>query len=190
MMTTMLSDSIHLPGSLPSTVKKRYLTIFITGNPGLIEYYRAFLTYLYSLCNSVSAKSQDVAYDFYGASIPGFDFSISALERWKKLGLDHTPPFSLDEVIDAVENDLWRVVKQTQHEGEELGVIVIGHSLGSFITLELIQRHRRRLESGQNEVRIVGGICLFPTVVDIAESERGKVLTVSLSLPTKFAMRG
>jgi len=57
-----------------------------------------------------------------------------------------------------------------RYDGEELDVIVMGHSVGSYIGLELVQRHRRRLESGVKEVRIVGGICLFPTVVDIGES--------------------
>jgi pimeloyl-ACP methyl ester carboxylesterase len=179
-MLATLSDSIYLRGPDPlQGVKKRYLVFFITGNPGLIEYYRVFLTHLYSLLNPAEQKEQSVAFDFVGASIPGFDFSNSAPERWKELGLDHAPPFSLDEIIDATENDLWRAVKQTKREKEELGVIVMGHSLGSFITLEVIQRHRRRLENERKEVRIVGGICLFPAVVDIAHSQRGKTLAVS-----------
>jgi pimeloyl-ACP methyl ester carboxylesterase len=179
-----LTDRIHLHGPNPSTtIKKRYLVFFITGNPGLIEYYRAFLTHLYSLLNPHERKLQDVVFDFYGSSISGFEFSASASERWKELGLGHAPPFSLNEVIDTVNNDLWRVVNETKCEGEELGIIVMGHSLGAFIMLEVIQRHRRRLESGNEETRIVSGIGLFPTVVDIAKSEKGKVLTVRYRLP-------
>lgn len=185
-MVRPLADSIHLPGAEPSkNIEKRFLIYFITGNPGLIEYYDAFLSHLHMLLTSGSqddTKKAQTAFEIYGASIPGFDFADfkAATERWKELGLKHAPPFSLDEIIDALDADLWRIAELTKRDGEALEIIVMGHSLGSFITLELVQRHRRRLEKKQHQAcMITGGVCLFATVMDIAKSERGLILSVS-----------
>ncbi|KIW09403.1 uncharacterized protein PV09_00297 [Verruconis gallopava] len=183
-MSRPLVDRIHLPGPNPSShIKRRYLVYFITGNPGLVEYYDAFLLHLYMILgpeNDRKLFSSENAFDIYAASIPGFDFADpdNAYERWKRMGLNHAPPFSLNEVIDGMEAELWGAVELTKRDGEQLEVIIMGHSLGSFITLELIQRHRRRLENGQNEPCVItAGICLFATVVDIASSERGQIFS-------------
>lgn len=188
MPNELLTDKIHLPPpNTSSPANKKYHITFITGNPGLIEYYRQFLTHLHALLNisSNNAKSHTGAHDFTvsGSSLVGFEVSKSLeghSKAWKPLGLQHEPPFNLVEVIDAAEKNVLSSVLET---GGGDGVILVGHSVGAYITLEIIQRHRARLEKlrrlGSGEPRIVGGICLFPTIEDIGESPRGKALTVS-----------
>lgn len=54
-------------------------------------------------------------------------------------------------------------------------VIIVAHSVGAYIALEVI----RRLRDEENaNVEVVGGVLLFPTIVDIARSPSGIVLTV------------
>lgn len=62
----------------------------------------------------------------------------------------------------------------TNEGAKDLRVILMGHSVGSYMLLEIIRRVRAKGE----EIRIVGGICLFPTVLDIAKSESGKIASV------------
>jgi pimeloyl-ACP methyl ester carboxylesterase len=182
-MTPRLSDRICLSGSAPSpAIKTRYLIYFLTGNPGLIEYYRTFFTHLSDLL-STEQKRQGVAIDIHGTSLPGFETNDSKAWRTVHQGLDHAPPYLLGEVVDAMERDLWRIAEEKKREGEELKIIIMGHSVGTFISLELIQRHRHRFSIGTKEVPIAGGILLFPTVMDLAKSPRGVALDGFTALP-------
>lgn len=128
------------------------------------------------------------------------------------------PPFGLQEQIDGVEWALWDHVKGMREAGEdgsgsavlvngkgdddgddedeEPRIVVIGHSVGAYMALEVVRRWREGLkkkqvgdkeegvELGDDEQeggRIVGGVCLFPTVTHIAKSNSGLKLTVGLS---------
>lgn len=73
-------------------------------------------------------------------------------------------------------------------------VILIGHSVGSYIAMEVLRRHREKeklkeqskTESGSVSFDIIGGIMLFPTVVDIAKSASGRKLTVCTYIHSLF----
>lgn len=59
----------------------------------------------------------------------------------------------------------------------------MGHSVGTYIAMEVIRRHRERSTSDHSNTGgfdIIGGVMLFPTVMDIASSPSGKKLTVRL----------
>lgn len=123
-------------------------------------------------------------------------------KAWRNVGLKHDAPFGLPEVINAVEQNVLNICSHSDNddygdEDQEPGVILIGHSLGAYIALEVIQRHRLRLESLSKvvgEPRVVGVIGLFPTVIDIGKSQKGKVLTVCdflffSSVPWRYGFR-
>lgn len=63
-----------------------------------------------------------------------------------------------------------------------MDVILIGHSVGAYMLLEVLDRWQREEEEGEGKreetFRIVGGVGLFPTIVDIAQSEKGRALSV------------
>lgn len=63
-------------------------------------------------------------------------------------------------------------------------VILMGHSVGTYIAMEVLRRHRENqttTAAGDSGFDIVGGIMLFPTVMDIANSPAGQKLTVCTS---------
>lgn len=125
--------------------------------------------------------------------------------------------YSLSEQIEHVERNLnnfvdaWHARKRAQTRGNDLSddqgrwrhfggvkVILIGHSVGAYIAMEILRRHREGIkQKGASAdtggagigatMDIVGGILLFPTVVDIAQSSSGRKLTVRFcSLSTQF----
>jgi len=51
----------------------------------------------------------------------------------------------------------------------------MGHSVGAYVLMEVIRELREKGE----KVKVVGGVGLFPTIVDIGKSSGGRVLTVS-----------
>ena len=190
--TTPLADVIYLRNpftNITAPGTRRYLIFLVSGNPGLIEYYRPFLTYLYAQL-SKNNENEKVVFEVYGRSLGGFELHSGAKKgagkrKSKKL-------YDLKEQIDYVERGLLGCVNQLGNgaRGKRPKVILIGHSVGAYILMELMRRHRSRLEQQsitgatgatlKSEPEMIGGICLFPTVVHIGKSEKGKVLSVSL----------
>lgn len=158
---------------------------------------------------------------------------------WRK---QKKPPFGLHEQIDGVEWALWDHVRGMREEAdddgerygsgsavlvngageevdgkeggaEETRVVVIGHSVGAYMALEVVKRWREALQEKKRKMgekekvddgavmlnadadvsvdveekeggRIVGSVCLFPTVTHIAKSSSGLKLTMLLeSIP-------
>lgn len=60
-------------------------------------------------------------------------------------------------------------------------VILVGHSVGSYIALELIRKWQ---EGGMGKgINILGACLLFPTVTHIAKSPSGRKVGVSQLVP-------
>jgi hypothetical protein len=194
-----LSSVIHLwdPDAKISRSRRgagtTYIVFFITGNPGLVEYYRTFLTHLYGLLSTSTAVSHEsVAFQVYGRSLAGFEVegetpcSDSSSNSRNAAAQDApSPPYGLQEQIQSTEKALQNLIKSSITQGiQHPRVILIGHSVGSYILLELVRRSRARLLSEpNNRTHIVSGICLFPTVTHIAKSRSGRRGGVSMTLP-------
>ncbi|ORY17625.1 hypothetical protein BCR34DRAFT_446546, partial [Clohesyomyces aquaticus] len=181
-----ISSIIHLhdPNSPTKPETHTYLIYFITGNPGLIEYYRTFLTHLYGLlypCHNIQV---------FGRNLSGFETNSSPSIKPSENFTSHTlhlgekegaPPYGLEEQIRHCQLALEDLVAGLRTPAEDVRVILIGHSVGSYILLELIRRLRLQTATSQDnpstEIRVAGGICLFPTVAHIAQSSSGKKST-------------
>ena len=154
------------------------LIFMITGNPGLISYYKPFLSTLDTLLSSSASR-------FYisGYSLAGFD------------SLKKAPLVGLLEQIDHVEQKLYdRVNAFRRWIGPRNvcpKVILIGHSVGAYILLELIRQHRTKIfDEGEEDFDLIGGILLFPTITHIAQSQQGKIYNVSCTLASHLAKIG
>ncbi|KAI9372526.1 hypothetical protein BJX61DRAFT_439268 [Aspergillus egyptiacus] len=206
---------------------------FISGNPGLISYYHAFLS---SLANRLSlgpsSSSDEEAHQVFhllGYSLAGFELendktNVNASNSEKKQGGKEQDPeqehyHDLEEQICFVRTRLEGHMRAFRREytdsrpfGNELSkpkpkVILIGHSVGSYIAMEILRRHREKQQQQQQQQSrhqmpeanghrddreedfdIIGGIMLFPTVVDIAKSPSGRKLTFLLSIIPQLAL--
>lgn len=160
---------------------RTYIIYFITGNPGLIEYYRTFLTHLYGLLTRNTASNRDVEFQVYGRSLSGFEMNNHEINtmKWHKI-----PPYGLQDQIRHAEDELADLVEDVSDDGQrDVRVIVMGHSVGSYIALEIIRRLRAHGMAGEDyATRIIGGIGLFPTVMEIVRSESGQKAAVSALL--------
>lgn len=188
----MLTDEIRILS--PSNPDRKLLIFFITGNPGLIGYYGTFLSYLNGiLCDRKISTSHVV----YGASLDGFEVSQRQHHSSRTHQAERNHPLNLEQQIEAVQTRL-RVEVQTLNDklGDQstpVEVVLIGHSVGAYILLELLSKwHRARQqksgdstgdlpqpESAHPVVKLLGGVCLFPTVTDLAKSPSGRLLGVS-----------
>ena len=182
MSSTAPASQIHLrtppePGKKPAI--RTYLIYFVTGNPGLVEYYRTFLTHLYGVLTHNTASDRSIEFQVYGRSLSGFEMNDAEIKtmKWRK-----QPPYGLQDQIRHSEDELAELVEEVKESGgaRDVRVILVGHSVGSYICLEIIRRLRAHGMVGEDfETRVVGAVGLFPTVVDIARSESGMKASVS-----------
>ena len=158
------------------------LVYFISGNPGLISYYHPFLTLLSDKLQALSSKQEKPhAFHIHGHSLAGFEVSPPDAPT-----PDHY--HDVEEQIRFIQARLDNFVQgmQTPPATSQPRVILMGHSVGTYIAMEVIRRHRERSPSAPIDFDIIGGVMLFPTVMDIAKSPAGKHLTVCSSSSFPF----
>ncbi|RMY08905.1 hypothetical protein D0868_04539 [Hortaea werneckii] len=189
-MKPTLQDVIYFDPPLTAKPKDSaqgpLVVFFITGNPGLIAYYGSFLDRLQSLLCDDEGLGVDSKYYTYGASLAGFEVNGDKSPRSHSSSV-HDAPYGLQEQIDKVATRLEHVAGSIKSSaGQKMPVILIGHSVGSYILLEIVSKWQSRQKAGHSSslpYNIIGGICLFPTVVDIAKSPTGRRMTPLLNVP-------
>lgn len=187
LLRTMESTPFPLPPSLPLTETIYYPSVsrggsepptyllFLPGNPGLIEYYRTFLSTLSALL--------DRRIDILGVSHAGFHTRQTAARAgapgYWTLSEQITQKVQIVEWLGrrcgSSDGD-----RDEDGDGERARVIIAGHSVGAFMALEVLRvlGEQRKQRGSDQGVSVIGGILLFPTVVDIAKSSSGRILSV------------
>ncbi|KAI4276690.1 MAG: hypothetical protein LQ337_002319 [Flavoplaca oasis] len=151
---------------------QHYLIFHIPGNPGLITYYDPFLSTLHALLSS-SPTSPSANFHICGHSLAGFETT----EQPHNLA-------GLQRQIEYIDDLLYEEVDEVRRQSRQTPkVLLMGHSVGAYILLEIIQRHRRRIEGGAPDFDLIGGILLFPTITHIARSPSGMVASALLAIP-------
>lgn len=197
---THIPDEIYFPPPSSSTLAPDsdiYHILFIPGNPGCIAYYQTFLATLHQQLNDESSSAQAAV---YGRSLRGFEIHASS---------NHSPlasrfkqgPWGLQAEIDFSEVLLQTYITKlakvtTSNSKRKPKLILIGHSLGTYIILELLRRRNERLRKARQrgewcrdaEVEIEAAVLLFPTVVDIAKSPNGRSIGWVAGLPYAAAV--
>ena len=123
--------------------------IFIPGNPGVVRFYWRFLNSL--------ATSTETEYRVYAMSYPGHD--VSGLSSDVKGAWDR---LSLEEQIEH------KIAFIRAHVPEGAKVILIGHSLGCYIIMQMLKRN----SLANIEIVKIGLIC--PVIACMAESPTGQ----------------
>lgn len=162
--------SFHPTPEDPSV--SHHLIYFITGNPGLISYYKTFFRTLHDLFSSSTASTSNI-FHIHGQSLAGFEDDLV-----KPL---ITAPYSLEDQISLSLNTLQslRIPSGPRKSQPYTSIILIGHSVGSYILLELINRLRK----SSSPLNIKAGILLFPTVTHIAQSPSGIKINTLFKIP-------
>lgn len=169
-----MSSQISLSPTFENPNASHTLIFFITGNPGLISYYDTFLSTLHHLLSGESGFSRPNAFYIYGQSLAGFgDNEMPS----KPDGY----PYTLEDQIDS---RIRLLMDQRIPSGSRQGqpyddVILIGHSVGTYILLEVLQR----LQKSTPSLKIKAGILLMPTVIGLGESSNGTKAALLFRIP-------
>ncbi|KAF4121922.1 Uncharacterized conserved protein (DUF2305) [Geosmithia morbida] len=160
-------SAIFLPAPEQTSTKATYhaLIYFVCGNPGLIDFYDDFLQCVSSLVSG--SETSTTAYDVYGRDLFGFS------------GTGPFEPYDLEEQVEAVYSD---VAERRRANGAPYDtVIMAGHSVGAYITVEVFSRHAKH-ELKEPHLTLRHGVLLFPTLTHIALSPSGKKATAVLGV--------
>ena len=162
----MTPDEIFLDA--PEGRRVDHTIVFITGNPGLIGYYQLFLASVHQRANKLSQKGVAVC----GQSLGGFE-------------VNHTPHLhSLEDQVRLVQRRIETLSDRLGGKNnEKLQLTLIGHSVGAYILLRVVQGFYEAKSNGDVRYEIQAGILLFPTIVDIARSASGTLVSWPLAIP-------
>lgn len=171
-------DSNTFLNTTGSSTDQNIAIFFVSGNPGLIGYYHPFLSLLSKyLDQSDGEESANFpSFQIYGCSLGGFEIGEQQPSHPPKSDLD------LEDQICFVQGKLAALMEEKAigkgrvDANSRQKVILIGHSVGAYIAMEILRRHREA--SPESDFDIIGGAMLFPTVKDIAASPSGQKLTV------------
>ncbi|EGR44202.1 uncharacterized protein TRIREDRAFT_70847 [Trichoderma reesei QM6a] len=197
---------ISLPAKWPPkdtrTNQRRHgLIYFVCGNPGLVHYYTVFLECLRGMLDELQDESEEdrrrnrTVYDIYGRNLLGFSDD------------DHEPfvrgsnePWDLDGQIEGIYRDVaarripsspssshQQSQEPVQEDQGQQGrpydlVILMGHSVGAYIALEVFHRHTKNPTHAPH-LRLRHGFLLFPTLTHIAASPSGRRVSLLRSIP-------
>lgn len=162
-----VKDEIH---NRPLRVERNHYRIhMIPGNPGLISFYQDFLHELGRELQGMPGCS----FTIEGRSLGGFEVE-SKRQLPNSIGLG-------DQILHVEQSVFGERSEQTDQTKEK--VILMGHSVGSFILLELLRRRNEASRIRDLSCDVVGGLCLFPTVVDIAKSPMGRKAAWLMNIP-------
>ncbi|KAI5865236.1 hypothetical protein GGS23DRAFT_558316 [Durotheca rogersii] len=156
---------------------RNILIFFISGNPGLIGYYEPFLSTLRARIDE-TASLRHIRFHIYGQDLAGFRDD------------DHEPftarrkPYDLEYQI---RHNLATIERLRVESGSRTGlpydeVLLIGHSVGAYIALELFRRQLRSRDSAPY-LNLASGLLLFPTIEHIAKSPNGWKLDLLRRIP-------
>ncbi|KPI36969.1 uncharacterized protein AB675_6013 [Cyphellophora attinorum] len=158
---------IHLhTNTTPNGSSDTHLIYLLPGNPGLCSYYHTFLTLL---TQSSPAAAQ---FAIVGMSLPGFESApddldwndedilfpdeIATKRSAKRRGDGGEKGWwGLEEVVEVTTARIDEVVRRLQAglRGRKVRVTLMGHSLGTWLSLEVVRRvsERQRQQRGGNE---------------------------------------
>lgn len=161
-----MPSQISLSPTVEPPNARRNLIYFLVGNPGYISYYKKFLETLHELLGTSGSheEASDIYY-VYGRSLGGFEDDDGSTTG-------RSSPYGLEEQLERVVQSLIEQrIPSGPRKGEQFNnVILIGHSLGCYMSLEAMQRLKRRSPSSP---RIAGAVLLFPTIMHLAKSPSG-----------------
>ncbi|KAJ4309184.1 hypothetical protein N0V84_011650 [Fusarium piperis] len=157
-------SNIRLPSERHNVATHHALIYYVCGNPGLIEYYTDFLKLLRGLLDKVE---HDTAYDIYGRNLFGF-----VDEEHEPFGLENQP-WDLNGQIEGIYEDV--AARHVDSKPYDF-VILMGHSVGSYICVEIFHRHLESPERAPH-LNLRHGFLLFPTLTHIARSPSGLRVT-------------
>ena len=182
-----LNSFLHIPESC-ITAPCINVIFFLPGNPGLISYYYHFLSSVADGLSSTTTKNGPASqpqhsFAIYGASLFGFELGDPPRPEWDYNSelIPHAPSqaftHTLQEQIDFTYHRLHTVLSRVAHslpQRPRMQVTLVGHSLGAYLAVKVLERYRSVPAGEQPGFEIKSLILLMAPIGDLAQSPHGR----------------
>ncbi|PNS15472.1 UBP9-binding protein bun107 [Sphaceloma murrayae] len=178
-------ESQVLHDETATSASRHLLVYFLTGNPGVTHFYKPFLETLLDLHSRDPQGVPHTALHIYSTSLAGFETDRTTNPKF--VAKHGQGPYSVEQEVDFIDTAIDDAHSDlSQHLGEvagkDLRVVLIGHSLGTYMALEVLARRKR----AQSPIKIISAILLCPTIMNLAGSPNGTSL-LGTFLSSRFA---
>lgn len=134
----------------------RLLFLIIPGNPGVVGFYRTFMQTIHSMC--------DYRHPVWAVSHAGHCAPPDSMDMVEdSSATEHSDAFGLNGQVEH------KLAFIRTHVPEGTNLILVGHSIGCYIILEMMKR--------SPELKVMKSIMLFPTIERMAQTPQGRLLT-------------
>lgn len=187
MPTEITLPSPHL-ASAPATTR-HCLVYFLTGNPGIIDYYAPFLAHLRAHLDTVEANHRhETTYHLYGRDLAGFSSTDDDDDQRPAFNTTTHPPYNVEGQIQYCRKHLLAAnaipARAPARAGEPFDdVVLVGHSFGTYVALELFHRHLHDPDAFAPRLHLRHGVLLFATIAHLARSPKGLQLDLLRRTP-------
>ncbi|KAI4599447.1 hypothetical protein KJ359_001889 [Pestalotiopsis sp. 9143b] len=161
-----------------SASSRDVLIFFISGNPGLIDYYSPFFESLRTLIDS-SSHLKSTRFHIYGQDLAGFGEGDH--EPFDRQHPPHDVEYQVKNSYDALSSLRVDVGPKKGQPYDD--ILLMGHSVGSYIALQIFHRHLRDPSASAAHVHLRAGVLLFPTIEHIGRSRQGKQMELLRRTP-------
>ncbi|OAA58123.1 hypothetical protein SPI_07008 [Niveomyces insectorum RCEF 264] len=176
-------------------VAARFIVYIVPGNPGLISFYAAFASTLARLLEDTATR-HNVSVRICGKSLTGFETESSRNAKRRGSPCVSDGPAGLVETVLAAEADAHDLARDLVGSSSTSAkapakVILVGHSVGAYISMELLRRHSVEEDDPADpadpatplkRTAVAGSILLFPVLTHIARSRSGLLYARFLTL--------
>ncbi|MBN3301214.1 LDAH hydrolase, partial [Amia calva] len=132
------------------------LPCVLTGNPGIVGYYKTFMQALY--------QTLDQKYPVWAVSHAGHCVPPDCMEM-----MEDTDLMEIEDVFGLNGQIEHKLAFLRHHVPRHMKLVLIGHSIGCHIILEMMKR--------DPELQVLKSVLLFPTIERMAQSPQGKLMT-------------
>jgi len=170
------AQAIYLPGRTGAPIGDHFHLFYLVGNPGCIAYYHSFLTLLQEKALSANGG---ISLSIYGETYPNYS-DERKLATSPILGLRELIAYNCERLLGYA-----RAQQSANGTDEPIKIILSGHSLGTYIGLEVL-RWWQEAGSGspaQKAINIVGYLGLWCTVTWISKSSSGQIAKRAFNIP-------
>jgi pimeloyl-ACP methyl ester carboxylesterase len=166
------SQDIWFEPASTGITSDQYMVYMIPGNPCIMTYYRLFLSTLSKLLDEALAPRELTAH-VGGYTLPGFRLKRGILDDMKL-------PTSLACQVRNVEAQIRVAIREKVECDARSGrpkVILVAHSIGTYITHEILRR-QAVLEEGFLDLDVIGAILICGPVTGLADTNNDATASV------------